>query len=77
MATETLMQPTHGLALDDTDALGEAAQKLRAMLLHTYGESGEAFRNMNDSRQDTYLWACSDLAGEIERLALSMARLPS
>ena len=75
MATETVNQPTHGLTLDDADAIDIAAKKLQAMLAHTYGESGEAFRNLNGRFQDTYLWACSDLADEVARLSTKMAQM--
>ncbi|RYF60105.1 MAG: hypothetical protein EOO27_07045 [Comamonadaceae bacterium] len=42
--------------------------KLDALLAFTYGESGEAFRNLHGDVQDAYLWACSDMAGEIKGL---------
>ena len=74
MATQTVNQYTHGLSIDDADALGQAAQKLHALLIHTYGNSGEAFRNMNDSLQDAYLWTCADLASQVEGLAKRLAR---
>lgn len=44
------------------------AIKLDALLAYSYGESGEAFRNLNEDMQDAYLWTCSDMAGEIKRL---------
>lgn len=75
MATETVNQPAYGLTLDDTNALSSAAQKLRALLMHTFGESGEAFRFMDEPLQDNYLWMCSDLAGELVRLSEKMERL--
>ncbi len=74
MAIQTVNQYTHGLTIDDADVLSEAAQKLHALLIHTYGNSGEAFRNMNDSLQDAYLWTCADLASQVEGLAKKLAR---
>ena len=74
MAIQTVNQYTHGLTIDDADVLSEAAQKLHALLIHTYGNSGEAFRNMNDSLQDAYLWTCADLASQVEGLAKRLAR---
>lgn len=41
---------------------------LDAMLLAIYGDGGETFRNMNDTTQDEYLWACSYLASECREL---------
>ena len=61
MAEQNVYHPTHGLSLDDTDALSAAAHKLHALLANAHGECGESFRNTSDSIQDTYLWACADL----------------
>lgn len=41
------------------------AMKLQAMLAHSFGGSGEAFRDMEAEHQDTYLWLCKDLADSI------------
>ncbi|MGB3070397.1 MAG: hypothetical protein WBC18_17715 [Ottowia sp.] len=43
------------------DDLSEAILKAKAISYMTYGESGEVFRNMNDTAQDEYLWALSGL----------------
>lgn len=51
------------------------ARQLRALLDNTYGESGDAFRRMNDDRQDEYLWACADMAEEIVKSLESLAEL--
>ena len=72
MATETLYQAEYGLSLDDADTLSEKALKLKALLVHTYGNSGEAFRAMNDDSQDSYLWACSNLMDEIAELTTEL-----
>lgn len=50
---------------DRADKVNELALKLDAMLMHTYGESGEPFRNMHGDLQDRYLWACGDMAREL------------
>lgn len=47
------------------DRAHEAANKLHALLMHTYGESGTHLRSMSGELQDHYMWACSDLASEI------------
>lgn len=49
----------------DIDRAQQLAVKLEALLCNTYGCSGDAFRGMNDTLQDNYLWACGDLAGEL------------
>lgn len=40
--------------------------QLHALLINTYGESGDPFRNLADDLQDRYLWACTDMARKIE-----------
>lgn len=62
--------------LDSLDTLQQKLAQLDAMLAMSYGSAGETFRNMNDSLQDNYLWACSAIAGECRELAdgLSLAR---
>lgn len=60
------------MGLDDNERLSQLAQKLNALLAHTYAESGEDFRNLNDALQDAYMWACSDMAGDINKLVSSM-----
>jgi hypothetical protein len=68
MATETLLV-TRTIPLEVLDKLTCASLKLDALLACTYGQNGESFRDNNDEIQDTYLWACSDLAQEIKTLA--------
>ena len=51
------------------DAIDEAyihVSKLEALLQNTYSECGPTFRNLNDDIQDSYLWACADLATSIK-----------
>lgn len=54
--------------MDNFDKLSALSQQLHALLLHAYGEGGEVFRRMRGDTQDAYLWACSDIAGEIKGL---------
>lgn len=76
MATQNVYQPQFGLSLDDADTLSEKACKLKALLVHTYGNSGEAFRAMNDDVQDSYLWTCSNLMDEIAALTSKLNMTP-
>lgn len=62
--------------MSDFDALTEKATQLSALLLNTYGESGDPFRNTRDDIQDAYMWACSDMAREIKRLVDKLACTP-
>jgi hypothetical protein len=71
MATRTVNTqpaPERTISIDKIDKLGAASAKLDALLACTYGGPGESFRDMSDDLQDNYLWACSDLAGEIKTL---------
>jgi len=53
---------------DLTDRLISRLAHLESMLATTYGDSGEAFRCLNDDLQDNYMWACSDMASECREL---------
>ncbi|WP_423459402.1 hypothetical protein [Ottowia sp. VDI28] len=44
-----------------------AIAKAKAISYMTYGDAGEAFRNMSDDAQDEYLWALSDLIAEASK----------
>ncbi|MDX9843714.1 MAG: hypothetical protein RBT42_08145 [Aquabacterium sp.] len=71
MANDTVNPPTSPaiLILEDTSARAcVLAAKLNALLAYTYGESGGAFRNMNDHLQDEYMWSCADMASELKAL---------
>lgn len=75
MAIETVTTPVlhkRPIALQTLDELSAAAAKLDALLTGTYGNSGDAFRDMNDELQDNYLWACAGIAEEIKRLVSSI-----
>ena len=63
---KTTAQATKTTAMVDAiDAAHTHALKLQAMLQHSYGSSGEAFREMRNDVQDNYMWLCSDLANSI------------
>lgn len=58
---------------DATDAsvkylLSVKLTHLEAMLMATYGESGESFRAWNDLLQDNFMWSCAELATECRAL---------
>lgn len=59
--------------LDCIDSLNQKLAQLNAMLTMSYGEAGDAFRTMNGSLQDNFLWACSTLASECKELALGLS----
>ena len=53
---------------DVCDTLSAKLSQLSALLNATYGNSRESFSSMNDTHQDNYLWACSNLADECRAL---------
>lgn len=66
MSTKPTVPATKTAAMvDAVDAAHTHALKLQAMLQHSYGSSGEAFREMRDDVQDNYMWLCADLANSI------------
>lgn len=66
MNTNTSTHPVHlAVPLAWVDRISALALKLDALLMATYGESGESFRCLNSGTQDAYLWTCSDLAREL------------
>ena len=42
------------------DTLNEALAQARALIMQTYAEAGESFRNMTHELQDEYMWAVSN-----------------
>lgn len=54
--------------LDIVDQIHARQTQLDAMLAMTFGEAGELFREMSDTRQDLYLGACASAADEIRQL---------
>lgn len=59
-------------AIDNTQC---ALLKAQALIAMTFGESGEAFRNMNDDYQDRFLWAISDLVTEATNVVTELTAL--
>lgn len=49
--------------------------KAQALIAMTFGEQGEAFRNMNDDYQDRILWTISDLVTEATNAVTEVAAL--
>jgi hypothetical protein len=54
---------------DPIDSLTKKSAQLYAMLSTTYGAGFESFNSYNDTIKDNYLWACADLARDIEKLS--------
>ena len=55
--------------IDRLDRLSELSSKLYSLLAMTHGEAGTTFRNLNANLQDNFMWACCDMAQEVERLS--------
>lgn len=53
---------------DIASRLAARQAQLEALLLMTYGETGDGFRTMSDDMQEAYMWACSMMAREIRDL---------
>lgn len=69
MANDTLSATERADLLNTVSSL---SIKLHALLCGTYGESGESFRNFNDEIQDSYLWACADMAAALKDAAFKL-----
>lgn len=54
---------------DIASELTKKTSQLNAMLNVIYGGGYEAFQECEDKIKDNYLWACADLANEIDDLA--------
>jgi hypothetical protein len=59
---------TSALPFDVMNQLETELLQLQALLHATYGNSGDAFRNMSDGQQDNYLWAVHSSAGRAHDL---------
>lgn len=59
------------------DQLQARQAQLQAMLIMTCGEQGEAFRGLDDTHQDNYLWACSMIAREAKELTDALLTIQS
>ena len=60
--------------LDIFDQLSMQIDRLQGMMKMTCGEQGTAFRTMNDTLQDNYMWACAGLVDECKELLDHMGR---
>jgi len=68
MATDILAAAlTAASDLELRDFISERITKADALAAHTYGESGDSFRNLTDALQDNYLWALADLLREVKQ----------
>lgn len=64
-------------AADAHELIEKKLAHLDAMLMMTWGCGGAIFGQLLDeSAQDSYLWACSELASEIRQLFGLMRMLP-
>ncbi|MDD3481830.1 hypothetical protein [Azovibrio restrictus] len=57
-----------GKQMDVRDQIHCRMAQLEAMLAMTYAEPGEAFRGLNDSLQDNFMWSCGMAIKEIQQL---------
>jgi hypothetical protein len=64
----------HGVSADDmTWTISTKLAHLDALLARSYGDSGQAYRMLDDQSQSDYLWACSTLASECRALFEQMS----
>ncbi len=69
MATESVAAPSPFLAygnLDLRDEMDGLLMQITALIMNTYGGSGEGFRGMHESLQDAYMGSVSGMAFRIE-----------
>lgn len=69
MANETLSATEKADLLSTVNSL---SAKLHALLYATYGDQGEAFREMDGEIQDNYMWTCSDMATQLRDAAFKL-----
>lgn len=72
---KTAKTVTRTLDMEALDRAIELSMKLNAMLMTTYAENGDSFRSLNDSLQDAFMWACSDMADELKRAVQSLSEV--
>lgn len=58
------------------DMLRRKASQLYSMLVTATGDGYPSFERYNDTIKENYLWACSDLARQIEVLSEHVMDLP-
>ena len=62
-----MSRPTTPVAAEDLNRAQALAEQLHALLVATYGLGGEGFRSLGHDLQDSYLWACADLADALRQ----------
>jgi len=55
--------------IDQAQNLANRIAQLDAMVAVTYGEQGEAFRNMNDDIQDKFMWGINTITDQLSNEA--------
>lgn len=75
MITNIRQQKPERCFIDAIDESQCSLLKAQALIAMTFGESGEAFRNMSDDYQDRFLWAISDLVTEATNVVAEVAVL--
>lgn len=55
--------------LERIDNIDEKARKLHALLMNTWGQSGDSFRALHSDLQDAILQVCTEIAGDIKEAA--------
>jgi hypothetical protein len=75
MANTDSTQSTGGSKYKEApiDTLTKKSAQLRAMLATTVGEGFESFNTYNVTIKENFLWACEDLASDIEKLSSHVA----
>ena len=64
------------MAIDQlADTIDQALLKVCSLICHTYGESGNPFRNMCGDYQDAYLWTVSELIHDAKKAWDAMVEL--
>lgn len=58
----------------DINHLHRRIAQAKAAAAVMYGETGDAFRNLNDDIQDNFAWLLHDLVGDIEACVNSMSK---
>lgn len=54
--------------LDLRDEMCNLLSQSSALVMNTYGGSGEGFRGMSEQHQDTYLFAVHEMLGRMEAI---------
>ena len=73
MAMQTVNQSLSSEEIDNIDELSRKTGQLAALLYMAHGEGGDVFRRSSEMVQENFLWACSDIASDANRLAQKLA----